>query len=158
MNIISNNQSSLEKFFKSRNMIISVLVATSLLQAVHTAKVIVELSFIGTGLWSWVHSILLSICIELYIVVFSIRNQKSLAVMYLIFGIMINIGMAYIAHDFSFKFFFYALITTVFPLSVYYTADELSKKMHASAQPAIASSPDRPKRTYKKRRKSKLLD
>jgi len=158
MQLISNNQSSLEKLLKSRNAITGVLTATSLLQAVHTAKVIVELSFIGQGTWGWIHSILLSICVELYIVIFSIRNQKNLAMMYLIFGIMINLGMAYIAHGFSFQFFFYSLITTVFPLSVYYTSEELGKKMHVSAvSTARADSEDKPKRVYRKKRKPKLL-
>jgi hypothetical protein len=80
--------------------------------------------------------------------------------MYLWFAVIINLGMSYIAHGFSFQFFFYSLITTIFPVSVYYTADELSKKMYTPAvqQTATASSPDRPKRTYKKRRKTKLLE
>lgn len=128
MSLISNNQSRLEKFFKSRNMIIAILVATSLLQAVHTAMVIANLTFIGNGFWAWLHSSLLAICVELYIVVFSIRNNAKLALMYLWFAVLINIGMSYIHHDLSFQFFFYALITTIFPISVYYTADELSKK------------------------------
>lgn len=130
MNIISNNQSSLEKFFKSRNMIISILVLTSVLQAVHTAMVIANLSFIESGLWNWTHSSLLALCVELYIVVFSIRGNHKLAVMYLIFAILINVGMSYIKHDLSFSFFFYSLITTVFPVSVYYTALELAKKQY----------------------------
>lgn len=130
MGLISNNQSSLEKFFKSRNMIITILVATSLLQAVHTAMVINHLTFIPEGFFSWVHSVLLSICIELYIVIFSIRSNEFLARLYLIFSILINIGMAYIAHEITFSGFFYALITAIFPLSVYYTAIELSKKIH----------------------------
>ena len=128
MNLISNNQSSLEKFFKSRNMIISILVATSLLQAVHTAMVIANLTFIGDGMWAWIHRSLLAICVELYIVVFSIRGNHKLAILYLWFAILINIGMSYIQHDVSFKFLFYAIITTIFPLSVYYTALELAKK------------------------------
>lgn len=128
MNLISNNQSSLEKFFKSRNMIITILVATSLLQAVHTAMVIAELTFIENTWWAWIHSSLLALCVELYIVIFSIRSNHKLALMYLWFAIFINIGMSYIKHDFSFTFFFYALITTVFPLSVYYTAIELTVK------------------------------
>lgn len=128
MNIISNNQSSIEKFFKSRNMIITILVATSLLQAVHTAMVINYLTFIPEGFFSWVHSVLLSICIELYIVIFSIRSNEFLARLYLIFSILINIGMSYIAHEITFSGFFYALITAIFPLSVYYTAVELSRK------------------------------
>jgi len=128
MSVISNNQSNIEKFFKSRNMIISILVATSLLQAVHTAMVIANLTFIGEGFWAWLHSSLLAICVELYIVVFSIRSNHKLAMMYLWFAIFINIGMSYIQHDISFSFVFYALITTIFPISVYYTALELAKK------------------------------
>jgi len=130
MSIITNNQSNLEKFFKSRNMIISILVSTSLLQAVHTALVIKHLTFIEDSFWGWAHSMLLAICVELYIVVFSIRSNHKLAVMYLGFTILINIGMSYIQHDLSFSFFFYALITTIFPISVYYTALELSKKQY----------------------------
>jgi hypothetical protein len=130
MSIITNNQSNLEKFFKSRNMIISILVSTSLLQAVHTALVIRHLTFIENSFWGWAHSLLLAICVELYIVVFSIRSNHKLAVMYLWFAVLINIGMSYIQHDLSFSFLFYALITTIFPLSVYYTALELAKKQY----------------------------
>lgn len=130
MNIVSNNQSGLEKYFKSRNMIITILVVTSLLQAVHTAMVINYLTFIPKGAFSWVHSAALAICVELYIVIFSVRNNEYLAKLYLYFAILINIGMAYIANGISFQGFFYALITAIFPLSVYYTALELGKKMH----------------------------
>ena len=157
MNIITNNQSSIEKFFKSRSMIISILVATSLLQAVHTALVIKHLTFIENTTWAWFHSLLLSICVELYIVIFSIRANHYLARLYLWFAILINIGMAYIAHDFSFSFFFYALITTIFPLSVYYTALELAKKQYEYKErverDTVSSSSPRPKRKYKKRKK-----
>ena len=140
MSIITNNQSSLEKFFKSRNMIISILVTTSLLQSVHTALVIKRLTFIEDSFWGWAHSLLLAICVELYIVVFSIRSNHKLAVMYLWFAILINIGMSYIQHDLSFSFFFYALITTIFPLSVYYTALELAKKQY-EYRPAFVEEP-----------------
>ena len=156
MNIITNNQSNLEKFFKSRNMIISILVVTSLLQAIHTALVIKHLTFIENNTWAWVHSLLLSVCVELYIVIFSIRANHYLARLYLWFAILINIGMAYIAHDFSFSFFFYALITTIFPLSVYYTALELSKKQYEHRErgekDTVSSPTPRPKRKYKKRK------
>lgn len=156
MNIITNNQSNLEKFFKSRNMIISILVVTSLLQAIHTALVIKHLTFIENNTWAWVHSLLLSVCVELYIVIFSIRANHYLAKLYLLFAILINIGMAYIAHDFSFSFFFYALITTIFPLSVYYTALELAKKQYEYKErvekDTVSSPTPRPKRKYKKRK------
>lgn len=157
MSIISNNQSSLEKLFKSRNMIITILVATSLLQAVHTALVIKYLTFIKDDTWAWVHSLLLAICVELYIVIFSIRSNHYLARLYLLFAILINIGMAYISHGFSFNFFFYALITTIFPLSVYYTALELAKKQYEHRVVEKAeSSPAAPKvkRKYNKRKKT----
>lgn len=153
MSIISNNQSSVEKFFKSRNMIITILVATSLLQAVHTAMVIAELTFIEDTWWAWIHSSLLAICVELYIVIFSIRSNDRLALMYLWFAILINIGMSYIKHDFSFPFFFYALITTVFPLSVYYTALELAKKIQEPRPAKETSGEVKPKRKYIKRKK-----
>jgi hypothetical protein len=159
MNIISSNQSSLEKFLKSRNVIISILVVTSLLQAIHTGLVIKYLTFIEDPFWAWVHSILLAVCVELYIVIFSIRSNHRLAVMYLWFAILINIGMSYIAHDFSFQFFFYALITTIFPLSVYYTALELAKKQYervvsdAESSPAAARN-TRVKRKYNKRKQT----
>jgi hypothetical protein len=158
MNIISSNQSSLEKFLKSRNVIISILVVTSLLQAIHTGLVIKYLTFIEDPFWAWMHSILLAVCVELYIVIFSIRSNHRLAVMYLWFAILINIGMSYIAHDFSFQFFFYALITTIFPLSVYYTALELAKKQYERVVDA-ESSPATPggtktKRKYNKRKQS----
>lgn len=160
MNIISNNQSSAEKFFKSRNMIITILVATSLLQAVHTAMVIAELTFIENTWWAWIHSSLLAICVELYIVIFSIRSNERLANMYLWFAILINIGMSYIKHDLSFPFFFYALITTIFPLSVYYTAIELSKRMHEPREPReprdIKDTPTKPKK--RRGRKPKLAE
>lgn len=155
--IITNNQSNLEKFFKSRSMIISILVATSLLQAVHTSLVIKHLTFIENNTWAWIHSLLLSICVELYIVIFSIRSNHYLAKLYLWFAILINIGMAYIAHGFSFNFFFYALITTIFPLSVYYTALELAKKQYEHRVVEKAeSSPAAPKvkRKYNKRKKT----
>lgn len=151
MNIITNNQSSLEKFFKSRNMIISILVATSLLQAVHTALVIKHLTFIESQLWGWAHSLLLAVCIELYIVVFSIRSNHKLAVMYLWFAVLINIGMSYIQHDFSFSFFFYALITTIFPLSVYYTAGELAKKHYEHKPVDVVQNKVQQKRSRKKK-------
>lgn len=155
MSIISNNQSSLEKFFKSRNMIISILVATSLLQAVHTALVIKYLTFIEDPFWGWAHSLLLAICVELYIVIFSIRSNDRLALMYLWFAILINIGMSYIQHDFSFQFVFYALITTIFPLSVYYTALELAKRIHEPRERIIKDeAPPIPKK--KRGRKPKL--
>lgn len=157
MSIISNNQSNLEKFLKSRSMIITLLVATSLLQAVHTALVIKKLTFIEDNFWAWFHSSLLSICVELYIVVFSIRSQKNLALMYLWFAILVNLGMSYIAHEFSFSFFFYAVITTVFPLSVYYTADELSKRMYEPREPRIIKdTTTKPKK--KRGRKPKLTE
>lgn len=130
MIIVSNNQSILEKFFKSRNMIISILVVTSLLQSVHTAMVIKHLTFIPDGYFSWIHSAALAVCVELYIVIFSVRNNQYLAKLYLYFAILINIGMAYIANGITFQGFFYALITAIFPLSVYYTALELGKKLH----------------------------
>jgi hypothetical protein len=155
MSLISNNQTDLEKFFKSRNMIITILTATSLLQAVHTAMVIANLTFIGDGFWAWLHSALLAICVELYIVIFSIRGNHKLAVMYLWFAIFINIGMSYIQHDLSFRFFFYALITTIFPLSVYYTALELAKK-HSDYKPQQEKS-ELPAKVLKKRgRKRKV--
>lgn len=141
MIVVSNNQSSLEKFFKSRNMIISILVVTSLLQAVHTAMVIKHLTFIPDGYFSWFHSAALAVCVELYIVIFSVRNNDHLAKLYLYFAILINIGMAYIANGITFQGFFYALITAIFPLSVYYTAIELGKKMHIpKATPPAANT------------------
>lgn len=156
MNIISSNQSSLEKFFKSRNIIISILVATSLLQSIHTALVIKYLTFIENNTWAWVHSLLLSICVELYIVIFSIRANHYLARLYLWFAVLINVGMSYIQHGFSFSFFFYALITSIFPLSVYYTALELAKKQYEYKERAekdtVSSPTPRPKRKYKKRK------
>lgn len=158
MSIITNNQSNLEKFFKSRNMIISILVTTSLLQSVHTALVIKHLTFIEDSFWGWAHSLLLAICVELYIVVFSIRSNHKLAVMYLWFAILINIGMSYIQHDLSFSFFFYALITTIFPLSVYYTALELAKKQH-EYRPTYVEEPATKvlKRRGRKRKVSKAV-
>ena len=153
MNIISSNQSNLERFFKSRNMIITILTATSLLQAVHTAMVIANLTFIGDGFWAWLHSALLAICVELYIVVFSIRGNHRLAVMYLWFAILINIGMSYIQHDFSFRFLFYSLITTIFPLSVYYTALELAEKNYESKP--VSEEPTKFIKVLKKRGRKK---
>jgi hypothetical protein len=157
MQLISNNQSSLEKLFKSRNAIIGLLTATSLLQSLHTTLVIRHLTFIKDDFWAWAHSFLLSLCVELYIIVFSIRSNHNLAILYLGFTILINIGMAYIAHGFSFNFFFYALITTIFPLSVYYTALELAKKQYEHRVVEKAeSSPAAPKvkRKYNKRKKT----
>ena len=158
MQVISNNQSSLEKFFKSRNIIIAILVATSLLQACHTGLVIKYLTFIEDPFWGWAHSLLLAICVELYIVIFSIRSNHRLAVMYLWFAILINIGMSYIQHGISFPFFFYALITTIFPLSVYYTALELAKKQHEhrvvsnrATESSAPAAPRKKKRKYTKR-------
>ena len=156
MHLISNNQSSLEKFFKSRNMIITLLVATSLLQSLHTTLVIKHLTFIKNDFWGWAHSFLLSLCVELYIVVFSIRSNHKLAKLYLWFAILINLGMAYVAHGLSFNFFFYCIITAVFPVSVYYTSSEMTKKQ-SEPKPAIAGSEVRVKRAYKKRKKSNIL-
>lgn len=138
-------------------MIITILVATSLLQAVHTALVIKYLTFISDDIWAWVHSLLLAVCVELYIVIFSIRSNHRLAQLYLWFAILINVGMSYIQHQFSFSFFFYALITTIFPLSVYYTALELAKKQYENRVGEKAeSSPTAPrvKRKYNKRKKT----
>lgn len=152
MNIISSNQSGVEKFFKSRNMIISILVATSLLQAVHTALVIKYLTFIESDFWGWLHSMLLAVCVELYIVVFSIRANHRLAVMYLWFAILINIGMSYIQHQVSFQFFFYALITTIFPVSVYYTALELAKRVVEVKDKSVSIEAPAPKKRGRKRK------
>ena len=152
MQLISNNQSSLEKFFKSRNAIIVLLTATSLLQSLHTTLVIKHLTFIKDDFWAWTHSFLLSLCVELYIVVFSIRGNGKLANLYLWFTVLINLGMSYVAHGLSFNFAFYSLITSVFPLSVYYTADELAKKQY-EAKPANAGSEVRTKRKYVRRKK-----
>lgn len=136
-----NTQTGLEKFLKSRDMIISVMVLTSIAQAVHTAIVIKHLTFIPEGMFAWVHSSVLAVAVETYVVVFSIRLRHGLAVMYMFFGIMVNYLMAIMHWGDDPNWLMYFLISSIFPISVFFTAKELgarrSKKPNTNSNNSI---------------------
>jgi hypothetical protein len=123
-----NNISYLEKLFKSRLMLLIVLCVTAIAQSVHAAMVIKHLTFIEGAGFGWFHSGVLAVCLETYIIVFSIQHKKALAIMYLIFGLIINGAMAYIHLGPTLMAVSYFVITSVFPLSTYFTAEVLGEK------------------------------
>lgn len=140
-----NTQTELEKLLKSRRIMIILLVIVSLLQTPHTAYVIKKLSFIAQVETGWAHSIALALCIEMFIIIFSIQNRKFLAITYLIYALGINLVMSVFHHSENMTYLIvYFCITAVLPMSTYYISEILGHK--SKKKPTTQK-----KRSYKKR-------